>query len=106
MSEGYKKLTKDDIDFPTYCLFFIKKLQETIDDEGLDEFIFTEVSVETTYPYCAEAFELINKTFERKGIEMRTPTYRLAYKHGVKFYTYKWRLRLWSRVNEYSELPF
>ena len=73
----YRKITKEDINFPKYCLFFIKKIQEAIDKSknDLSYVEFLKVEVETTYPYCSDAFDLIAKTFTRKGLELRTPTY-------------------------------
>lgn len=104
MSE-YKKLTKDDIDFPKYCLFFIRKIQEAIDNpkSSLSYVEFLKVEVETTYPYCSEAFNLIAKTFTRKGLEMRTPTYKMNKVDGIPHYLYNWGVR---KEVDYDDLPF
>ena len=90
----YKKITKEDINFPKYCLFFIRKIQEAIDESknSLSYVEFLKIEVETTYPYCSEAFDLITKTFKRKGLEMKTPTYKMEKVDGVPHYLYKWIL--------------
>ena len=36
------------------------------------------------------AFDLITKTFERKGLIVSVPTFRLVYENNVKHYIYKW----------------
>ena len=97
------KLTKEDIDFPRYCLFFIRKIQEELVKQELDEKEFIFIVVESTYPYCSDAFDLITKTFERKGVDIMTPTFKLQYKDNVKYYTYKWKLR---KLKKLDDLPF
>jgi hypothetical protein len=101
----YKKITKEDINFPKYCLFFIKKIQEAIDKSKSDlSYVeFLKVEVETTYPYCSEAFDLIAKTFTRKGLEMRTPTYKMNKVDGIPHYLYNWGVR---KEVDYDDLPF
>lgn len=101
----YKKITKEDIDFPKYCLFFIRKIQEAIDKvkDNLSYVEFSKVEVETTYPYCSEAFDLIAKTFTRKGLEMQTPTYKMDKVDGIPHYIYKWGVR---KEVDYDDLPF
>ena len=95
------KLSKEDIDFPRYCLFFIKRIQKAIDSDDFDEEKPFDINIETTYPYCSDAFDLIVKTFENKGFNVMTPTFRLMYKSGIKHYIYRWRL-----MKDYSDLPF
>jgi len=101
----YRKITKEDINFPKYCLFFIKKIQEAIDKSknDLSYMEFLNVEVETTYPYCSDAFDLIAKTFTRKGLELRTPTYKMDKVDGIPHYLYKWGIR---KEVDYDDLPF
>ena len=101
----YKKITKEDINFPKYCLFFIRKIQEAIDESknSLSYVEFLKIEVETTYPYCSEAFDLITKTFTRKGLEMKTPTYKMEKVDGVPHYLYKWGVR---KEVDCDDLPF
>ena len=99
----YKKITKEDIDFPKYCLFFIKKIQEKLDAVELDDKSHIEVVIESTYPYCSDAFELVEKTFKRKEIDLMTPTFKMEYKFNVKHYTYKWKIR---KLSNFDDLPF
>jgi hypothetical protein len=100
---SYKKLTREDIDFPNYCLFFIRCIQEAIDNAELSYTDFLEVNVGSTYPYCSDAFDLITKTFERKGLDIRTPTFKLEMRNNEKYYNYKWKLR---KGIDYNDLPF
>jgi len=99
----YKKITKKDIDFPRYCLFFIRNIQDCINKNVMDDEEPLELNVETTYPYCSDAFDLIVKTFERKGINVNIPSFKISYKFNVKYYTYRWRLRI---AKELDDLPF
>ena len=101
----YKKITKEDINFPKYCLFFIKKIQETIDKNkaSLSYVEFLKVEVDTTYPYCSDAFDLIEKTFTRKGFELQTPTYKREVIDGIPHYLFKWGVR---KEVDYDDLPF
>ena len=103
MSETYKKLTKEDIDFPRYCLFFIKKLQEAIDGSDMEDDKAIEVNLDSTFRYCSDAFDLITKTFERKGLIVSVPTFRLVYENNVKHYIYKWKFQ---KHPNYDDLPF
>ena len=103
MSETYKKLTKEDIDFPRYCLFFIKKLQEAIDESDIEDDKAIEVKLDSTLRYCSDAFELITKTFERKGLIVSVPSFKLVCENGIKHYIYKWKFQKY--VN-YNDLPF
>lgn len=103
MADTYKKLTKEDIDFPNYCLFFIRCISEAIDGSELSYVDFLEINIGTTYPYCSDAFDLIIKTFERKGLDVRTPTFKMNVEDGVKQYNYKWKLRKGTSA---SDLPF
>ena len=97
------KITKEDIDFPKYCLFFIRKIQEKLDKEELDEKDYLEVNIETLYPYCSDAFDLIMRTFERKGVDVMIPTFKVEHKYNVKHYIYRWRFR---KLGKIDDLPF
>ena len=73
----YKKTTKNDVDFPGYCFFFIKRLLAlskagiTKDDDKLT------IEIDTSeHPYCYDAFELVVKTLERKGYSTRIPAFK------------------------------
>ena len=102
----YKKTTRDDVDFPRYCYFFIKELMESIEDnEIVDPGDELEVSLETSqYPYCYDALELVVRTFERKGFHTRIPTFKVnTEEDNTKVYVYKWELK---KVNPCDDLPF
>jgi len=101
----YKKITKEDIDFPNYCFFFIKEIIESLEEYDItnpgDEL---SLELETSeHPYCYEAFELIVRTFERKGFSTRIPTFHLVKKDGVKTYTYNWKF---TKLPNANDLPF
>ena len=91
----YKKITKEDVDFPRYCHFFIKEIVESLDEYDIKE--------TSQYPYCYEAFELVVRTFERKGYDVRIPNFHMDKRDGTKFYTYKWNFRKLPNV---EDLPF
>lgn len=98
----YQKITKEYIDLPKYCYFFIKEIQDSIDEYNVkhagDEI---EVTIETSeHPYCSDAFELIIKAFTRKKFYVSTPTYKMVKENGVRTYTYKWKLK------KVDDLPF
>ena len=101
----YKKVTKDDIDFPRYCYFFIKELQESIDEYDVTE-VGDELTVDlrtSEYPYCSEALELIKKTFTRKGYLTKMSHYKLEIIGEDRYYNYKWELR---KLPNTDDLPF
>ncbi len=97
----YKKITKEDINFPNYCLFFIEKIQEAIDINGITCEEFLSIDIDTLYPYCSEAFDLIVKTFEKKDMVVMTPTYKMEKEDGIRHYHYKWKLK-----KAVDDLPF
>lgn len=101
----YKKITKEDVDFPRYCHFFIKEIVESLDEYDIkDPGDELELEIETSqYPYCYEAFELVVRTFERKGYDVRIPNFHMDKRDGTKFYTYKWNFRKLPNV---EDLPF
>ncbi len=100
----YKKITKNDVDYPAYCYFFIKKLVEygkcvVKPDDKL------EVTISTpNYPYCYDAFELVVRTMERKGISTRIPAFKREKREGKKdMLHYKFTLK---KLLNYNDLPF
>ncbi len=101
----YKKITKEDVDFPRYCHFFIKEIIESLDEYDIkDPGDELDLEIETSqHPYCYEAFELVVRTFERKGYDVRIPTFHMVKRDGTKFYTYKWKFRKLPNV---EDLPF
>ena len=101
----YKKITKEDVDFPDYCYFFIKEIKESLEEEEIkDPGDELELELDTPdHPYCYEAFELIVKTFQRKGYDIRIPTYHLEKEDGIKHYIYKWKIKKLPNVDN---LPF
>ena len=94
MCGEYKKITKEDVDFPDYCYFFIKEIKESLEENEIvnpgDEL---ELELETyDHPYCYEAFALVAKTFGRMGYRMAIPTFVTKKVNGIKQYTYKWKI--------------
>lgn len=98
----YQKITKEFIDLPRYCYFFIKEIQESVDEynikEAGDEI---EIVIETSnHPYCYDALELIRKAFIRKNFFVKMPSYKMTKEDGVRTYTYRWNLK------KIDDLPF
>ena len=83
----YKKITKEDVDFPRYCHFFIKEIIESLDEYDIKD----------------PGDELVVRTFERRGYDVRIPTFHMEKRDGTKFYTYKWKFRKLPNV---EDLPF
>lgn len=101
----YKKITKEDVDFPNYCFFFIKEIMDSLDEYDIKE-PGDELTLEietVTYPYCYDAMALIMKTFERLGYDMKVPTYKMSKEDDIKTYTYKWRI---VKSPNLDDLPF
>ena len=101
----YKKITKEYIDFPRYCYFFISEIQDSIDENSIkdvgDEI---EIEIETTgHPYCYDALELIVRSFVRKGFDTRIPNYRMEKNNVERKYIYKWKL---VKTPNIDDLPF
>lgn len=107
MDDDFKIKLKVDINFPEYCLFFIKKLLDNIEEAELDFDTTLNVAINTTedeHPYCCEAFDLVVKTLERKGYRTRIPSFlrergfsesdKLRYKFTIK------------KERNYDDLPF
>lgn len=102
----YKKITRDDVDFPKYCYFFIKEIQDSINEyEIKNPGEELEVVIEThSHPYCYDAFALVVKAFERKKFSLRIPTFTTKKdEDGDKVYVYKWTLK---KLNPLDDLPF
>ena len=101
----YKKTTKEDIVLPQYCLYFIEAIQDEIDDTDFNIYSEIVLTVETSkYPYCYEAFELVARTFERKGWWVKIPTFKTYIDSiGKKVYKYKFIIK---EINYTDDLPF
>lgn len=101
----YKKTTKNDINLPSYCLFFISSLQKELNDTDFEVYDELELEIGTTkFPYCYEALELVIKTFKRKGYIIGTPTFRqIIDENGERKWIYKWLISL---INNDDDLPF
>ena len=90
------------VNFPEYCLFFIKRIQEELDKDDID---FTEphrFEIDSPYGYYRKAFELVIKTFEKKGYIVSAPSFKLQMNNGVKTYLYRWRIQKCY----FDDLPF
>lgn len=101
----YKKITKNDINLPQYCLYFIEVIQNELNKTDFDEYEELVLTVETSrYPYCYDAFELITRTFERKGYWMQIPTFKTEKDDdGKKTYRYKFNIK---EITYKNDLPF
>ena len=102
MSSEYKKTTKDDIDFPNYCLFFAEHIVQSVETHTLipDEYGNLRLEIKTSqHPYCSDAFALISKGLKRHGIFVFTPTYKIVWEYGEKYYIYSFDILV-------DDLPF
>lgn len=102
----YKKITRDDVDLPRYCFFFISEIQDSLDEHDIkDPGDELELTIETSsHPYCYDAFALVVKAFERKGYQTRIPTFKVEKgEDESKLYVYKWNLK---KLNPCDDLPF
>jgi len=101
----YKKITKDDIVFPQYCLYFIEIIQDEINNTDFSIYSDITLTIETSkYPYCYDAFELVVRTFERKGWMVNIPTFKTYIDSiGKKVYKYKFNIK---ELNYNEDLPF
>ena len=102
MVNQYKKITKEDIDFPKCCKFFISNLDEEIKATNLDKNDL-EVLIYSSYPYCYDVFSLVTKTYKKKNILVKTPTYKTSEENGKKTYIYKFEI---SKIDNSDDLPF
>lgn len=102
----YKKITRDDVDLPRYCYFFIKEIQESLEENDIknpgDEL---ELTIETySHPYCYDAFDLVVKAFQRKGYQIKVPTFKIINgEDNAKVYSYVWNIK---KLNPSDDLPF
>jgi len=101
----YKKITKDDVNFPAYCLFFIKRLLANIQEAELDEGTTLTLRIDTSeHPYCYDAFELVVRTLERKGYTTRIPGFKREKTVGKPdVFQYKWTIK---KTKKLDDLPF
>ena len=105
----YKKITKDDVNFPAYCLFFIKRILANIKEAELDDETTLTLQIDTAeFPYCYDAIELIVRTIIRKGYYTRIPGYKRLKKEGdPDVFQYKWTIRKLKKKDiSCDDLPF
>ena len=105
--EKYHKITKEDIDLPNYCYFFISEIIDSLKENDIsnvgDEI---EIVIESFgHPYCYDGINLVVKTFRRKGFELNFPHYMLSKEDGKKLFPYTWVLTL-KKKSDYKDLPF
>jgi hypothetical protein len=101
----YKKITKYDVDFPAYCLFFIKRILANLNEADMDDETTMTLIINTPdHPYCYDAFELVVRTFERKGYQTRIPGFKREKIEGKPdTFQYKWTIK---KIKNYDDLPF
>ena len=101
----YKKITKCDVDFPAYCLFFIKRILANIDESNMDEDTTMTLIITTPdHPYCYDALELVMRTLDRKGYNTRLPGFKRDKAEGKPdMFTYRWTIK---KAKKCDDLPF
>ena len=72
---------------------------------GVNDKIDLEITTNNSeHPYCYEAFDLIVRTLERKGISTRIPSFKREKVEGKDdILRYKFTLR---KIPKYDDLPF
>ena len=105
MDNVYKKTTKYDVDFPAYCFFFLNRILKNLKTVELDDTTTVELEISTSeHPYCYDAFELIVRTLERKGIWSRIPGFKREKIEGQSdILHYKFTIK---KLKVYDNLPF
>ena len=96
---------KENKNLPRYCIFFIKEIQDSIDEYDItgvgDEIA---IDIETyAHPYDANGVNAIIKTFERKDYSVKMQKYQIKKIDGEEVYSY-----LWNVIKQCSkeDLPF
>lgn len=65
------------IDFPSYVRYFITEIQDSIIENNLKEEESLEIKFDSEeLKYCYQGFELIKKTFLKKGFLVPLPTFK------------------------------
>ena len=93
------KFTKGDIRIKKYTLFFLKSLMERIkllrmmkrSTEKLETYV-VETTSDTDLAYFLDGIDLIKKSMELIGAEVKLQSYRFNSEKGE--YTYTWNLIL------------
>ena len=102
----YRKITKDDVDFPAFCLFFIKRIMANIEEAEEGNPISWRLTIEINtedYPYCYDAFELVIRTIKWKGYETRIPNFHREKREGLPdMFHYQWVIE----KKKLDDLPF
>lgn len=91
---NYHKVTKNNIDFPKYCYYFISEIIDSLEENEIEN-PGDELSLEIEtpqHPYCYDAMELIVRTLQRKGYSTRIPNFSMKIIDGVKNYIYTWKI--------------
>ena len=103
----YKLITKDDINFPEYCFFFISRLLKELNEKQLEVGDMISIPISTLpelHPYCYDGVELVCRTLLRKGYETMIPTFRKETQDdGNTIVKYNWKVK---RVINVNDLPF
>lgn len=72
-----ERVNADGIDFPFYVKYFITEIQDSIDENNSDEWEHLEIEFDSdSLRYCYNAFDLIRKTFRKKGYLVPIPAFK------------------------------
>jgi len=96
---------KKDVDLPRYSLFFIKEIQESINEYNIvneGDSISIEICTQS-HPYSYDGLKTVVSTFIRKGYKTRLPDFKMVKDGDEKNYVYSWNL---AKAEPGDDLPF
>lgn len=77
MSMEIEKVKAYGIDFPSYVKYFITEIQDSIVDNNLQDGENLTITFDSpSMGYCYNGFELIKKTFAKKGYLVPIPSFK------------------------------
>lgn len=88
------------IDFPSYVKYFITEIQDSINDNNLQDGENLTITFDSpNIGYCYNGFELIKKTFAKKGYLVPIPSFKRDDMFHFTFSVTKF-------INDIDSLPF
>ena len=101
----YKKLTKDDVNFPKCCYFFINELLNYLSSIDENKIQFEKIVESTEVPYCYDVISMVIKTLKSKGYIAQIPAYKKEKNESGTLFRYKWKISKEIKCTG-EDLPF